>query len=446
MLKVTQQPSKIKKNSAVWHPCSQMSDYQTFPPLEIASAQGAYLTLKDGQKVIDIISSWWTKPLGHGHPHIKAALEKQLDAFEHVMLANTTSEVVENLAERLAHLAAPLNKVFFASDGCCAVEIAMKMSLHARYIQGQSKKTHFMALQNSYHGETMGALAASDCQLYREAYESALMPVKFLQHVPYVQGENDPLWQDCHTIWPQIQAQLDEAAPTLTAILVEPILQAAGGMKLYSQDFLKRLSAWAKANDVHLICDEIASGLGRLGKPLAYQHAGITPDFVCLSKALTGGFLPMSVTLTSQSIYDILYDHPIARSFLHSNTFAGNPLAAACAVAALQTLDDQDYFQKAHHMQVALKHGMEKVASATGALHRIRSLGAMVAADLTDEACASHKRCAWAIYQEATREGLLLRPVGQTLYWFPPFNISNPLLDVVADKTTQAVKKVLDAC
>ncbi len=430
---------KQKTNSKVWHPCSQMADYEAFPPLEVASAKGAYLTLKDGKKVIDIISSWWSKPLGHGHPHIKAALEKQLDAFEHVMLANTTSDVIQELGERLTSLASPLNKVFFASDGCCAVEIAMKMSLHTRYLNGQTHKKRFMALQNSYHGETMGALAVSDCSLYREAYEPALMSVDFIHSVPYVSGQEDPLWNDCSAKWPSIEAQLNAQAETLTAILVEPILQAAGGMKLYSQDFLKRLASWAKRHDVHLICDEIASGLGRVGQPLAYQHAGITPDFVCLSKALTGGFLPMSVTVTSDAIYDSLYDHPVARSFLHSNTFAGNPLAAACAVAALDVMREQHYYTRAAAMQTQLKQGMETVAQATGALYNIRSMGAMVAADLNEEIITSHQRPAWQIYQAATANGLLLRPLGNTLYWFPSYNTTGPLLDVVVEKTIAAI-------
>lgn len=421
-----------KADGQIWYPCTQMQDLETCPPLQVASAKGPYIHLKDGRKIIDVISSWWSKPFGHGHPKIKAALQAQLDRFEHVLLPGTSSEVVERVVHRLADMAAPLNKTFFAGDGCCAVEIAMKMSLHVRMVSGESQRTHFMALENSYHGETLGALAASDCDRFRQAYESVLTPVTFLKDIPYVSGKDDPLWHDCGDLWPKFEQSLDVMADKLTAILVEPIIQGAGGMLIYSADFLKRLAAWAKAKGVHLICDEIVSGLGRTGKVFAYQHAGITPDFVCLSKALTGGFMPMSITQTTQDIYDALYGHPFDQSFVHSNTFAGNPLGAACADAALEMLIDDDYAGKAERMQTELMAFLQEVADETGQLHNLRGIGAMVAADLVAE---PDQRKGWQVYQQALKHGLLLRPLGNTLYWFPPIGLSTIVLRSIADKT-----------
>ena len=426
-------------SGSIWYPCTQMQDHEAMPPMPVVGAKGPYLELADGRKIIDVISSWWTKPFGHGQPQIKVALEAQLAKFEHVLLPGTSSEVVENVAHRLAQITAPLDKTFFASDGCCAVEIAMKMSLHVRMVQGENKRTRFLALENSYHGETLGALAVSDCDRFRQAYEPLLAPVTFLKGIPYVSGIDDPLWHDCAEAWQACQPQLEGVADDLTAIIIEPIMQGAGGMLIYSADFLKRLAAWAKAKGIHLICDEIASGFGRTGQMLAYQHSGIAPDFVCLSKAITGGYLPMSVTQTSSEIYDALYGHPFHRSFLHSNTFAGNPLAAACADAALQLLVEGRYDDKAAQMQSRMMCYLQEVADNTGQLTNLRGIGAMVAADLQSEA---GERRGWAVYQEALKRGLLLRPLGNTLYWFPPIGLSSVVLHSIAEKTTAAINAV----
>ena len=429
-----------QSEGAIWYPCTQMQDHEQCAPLPVASAKGAMIHLKDGRKIIDAISSWWTKPFGHGHPKIKAALEAQLQRFEHVMLPGTSSDVVERVAERLANIAAPLNKTFFAGDGCCAVEIAMKMSLHVRMVEGETHRTYFVALENSYHGETLGALAVSDCDRFRQAYESHLTPVTFLKEIPYVSGVEDPLWDDCSALWPNYEQQLDAVSDQLTAIIVEPIIQGAGGMLIYSADFLRRLAAWAKSKGVHLICDEIVSGLGRTGKLLAYQHAGITPDFMCLSKALTGGFMPMSITQTTDAIYDALYGQPFEKSFVHSNTFAGNPLGAACADAALTELIEGQYAQKAKDMQPQLMSLLQEVAEKTGQLNNLRGIGGMVAADLH---AAPGERKGWAVYQEAQKLGLLLRPIGNTLYWFPPIGLSSIVLRSIAKKTEAAILSVM---
>ncbi len=428
-----------ESSGSIWYPCTQMQDHEQMPPLPVVGAKGAYIELADGSKVIDVISSWWTKPFGHGQPEIKAALQRQLEQFEHVMLPGTSSEVVENVANRLAQIAAPLDKTFFASDGCCAVEIAMKMSLHVRMVQGQPKRTRFLALENSYHGETLGALAVSDCDRFRQAYETLLAPVTFLTGIPYVTGVDDPLWHNATDAWQACLPQLEEVAEDLTAIIVEPIMQGAGGMLIYSADFLRSLCVWAKDHGIHVICDEIASGFGRTGKMLAYQHTDITPDFVCLSKAITGGYLPMSVTQTSTEIYDVLYGHPFHRSFLHSNTFAGNPLAAACAGAALNLLVQGQYDVKAERMQSKLMGFLQGVADKTGQLSNLRGIGAMVAADLKVE---SGERRGWAVYQQALKQGLMLRPIGNTLYWFPPIGLSSVVLNSIAKKTEAAILAV----
>ena len=340
----------------IWHPCSQMKDLTNFPPLVVEKASGSYLELKDGRKIIDAISSWWCKSLGHNHPRLKQALLRQLNYFEHVILANTTYEIIVKLSEKLAGLTKNLTKVSYASDGSCAVEMAMKMSLHARQHLGEPQRQEFMALSNSYHGETGLALSASDLGIYRHAYASILQTVPFIQNIPYVSGSEDPLWNDCSESWPNIEKQLNLHAEKLTAILVEPIVQGAGGMLVYSKDFLYRLRQWTLANNVHLIADECMTGIGRTGLPLACDQANIEPDFLCLSKGITAGWLPMSAMLTSNKIYDLFFDdYEKGKSFLHSHTHAGNALAAAVAFECLCIMEDENIYAQVKNLELHLK-------------------------------------------------------------------------------------------
>lgn len=404
----------------VLHPCSQMKDYEWLKPLIIERALGAYLQLADGRRVIDAISSWWCKSFGHQHPRLKRALLQQLDRFEHVIFANTTNDVIVELTQQLVQLMPSLSHVFYAGDGSCAVEVAMKMSLHTRYVAGDKTRTRFIGLANGYHGETMGALSASDLAQFKAPYEALLFDVDFIHSLPYVTGIEDPLWHDCGAYWPLIEAQLMPLAEKATAILVEPIVQGAGGMKIYSPDCLKRLAAFAKAHHIHLIADEIMTGMGRTGKMLACEWAGIQPDLLCLSKGLTGGFLPFSAVLFTDEINDYFYaDVASGRSFLHSHTYSGHVLGAAVASEVLRLLQEDDCLSRVHALGQQLRLLMVDVAGKTGQLHNVRQLGAMVAADFVDESL--DKRRGYRLFQEALNRGAFLRPLGSTLYWMPPF-------------------------
>ena len=210
----------VQKQARLWHPCSQMKDYEDFPPLEIAKAHGSYLFLADGRSIIDAISSWWCKSLGHGHHKLKTALLEQVEKFEHVLLANTINDTIHDLSVLLSQLTQNLSKVMYASDGSCAVEIALKMSLHAHKIQGQTQRRRFIALKNGYHGETSGAMSVSDVGIYREPYEELLFDPIIINHIPYVSGQNDPLWHDCSAMWSKIATQLQEYSDTATALIL----------------------------------------------------------------------------------------------------------------------------------------------------------------------------------------------------------------------------------
>lgn len=433
----------------VWHPCSQMKDYESFPPIEIIAASGSHLHLADGRKLIDAVSSWWCKTLGHGHPRLRAALSKQMDRFEHVILANTTNDLIVRLSENLAALAPGLDRVFYAGDGSTAVEVAVKMALHARRISGggpagRRPATRFLALENGYHGETALTLALSDLGLYAEPYRDLMPPVAFLRGLPYVDSDAHPLWSDCSAVWPDLERQLEANLDGLCAIVVEPILQGAGGMRLYSADFLRRLRAWTRERGIYLIADEILSGFGRTGTMLACDHAGMVPDMICLSKGLTAGWLPMSAVLVSEEVYGHFYgDYGQGRDFLHSNTYAGNALGAAVALEALAIYRDEDILGRVRKNQAALRDGLRKVGEATGRLKNLRSLGAVVAADLQGPGTGPGRRAGYRVYQEAVVRGALLRTLGDTVYWLLPLNAGPDVLPELEAITKAAITAAL---
>lgn len=400
------------------------------PPLQIVDAMGDYITLNTGEKLIDGIASWWCKVLGHKHPVLTQALKDQADRFEHVMLGGVVYDEVERLSKRLCDLTR-MDKVFYACDGSSAVEIALKMALHAQRLQGRASKV--MALENDYHGETCGALSVTDIAYFQKTYAPYLFKVDFLKSIPYVSGPHDPLWTDCSSVWPLIEAQLSAIAPTI--IIVESIVQGAIGMQVYSADFLSRLSAWALKNKAYLIVDEIMTGFGRTGKWFAYQHANIEPDFICVGKGLTAGYLPMSAVMTRQDIFLHFYSDDKASTFFHSHTFSGNALSVAVAHACLDTLIENDYVNKAAENSVWIFSLMHQLAEETHALRAVRGVGAMVAADLIRQSGAD-------FYPRILKEGAFLRPIGQAIYWFLPLNTERAIWTALRDMTARALRGV----
>jgi adenosylmethionine---8-amino-7-oxononanoate aminotransferase len=431
-----------KDLETVWHPCSQMKDYESFKPLLVESAKGSYITLSDGTKIIDAISSWWCKTLGHNHSRLKQALIKQTKKFEHVILANTTNKTLVDFSEKITSLLPSLNKITFASDGSCAVEIALKLSLHAQIIKGNSKKNKFISLANSYHGETAATLSVSDVGIFKDNYKKILFNTLSIQDMPYVNGLKDPLWNNCDQYWQKIILFLENHKNNLAAIIVEPIVQGAGGMKIYSQDLLRKIRKWTQENDVYLIADEILTGLGRTGKMLACQHADIEPDFLCLSKGLTAGWIPCSVTLTTNSIYELFYDdYEKGKNFLHSHTHSGNALALAVASETLSILQEQSYCNRAQILEIKMREAFQEISDNTKKIENIRAIGGIVAADLI---CPKNTRTGYEIYKIAIKKGALLRPLGNTIYWLPPLNIQDKTLKNLRHITQQAIMDVLN--
>lgn len=423
----------------IWHPCTQMKDLQQTPPLIVNHAKGSYLYTDQGP-IIDALSSWWCKSLGHGHPTIIAAIKEQLDRFEHVISANTTHPLLVELGEKLAAISQKQH-VFFASDGSSAVEIAMKLALHANQLKG-SPRNEFIALQNSYHGETLGTLSVSDLGIYKEPYTGYGVKCHFLQAIPYVSNSNEFLWHNADFHWPQIKLALEKIKNKVCALIVEPIIQGAGGMRCYSADFLKKLANWAKENDIYFIADEIMTGLGRTGQWLACHHADIQPDLICLSKGLTAGTMPLSCVLIDKPIYDLFYDdYEKGKSFLHSHTYSGHALAISAALATIKVIETENMNEQAQKLGRFMQQQFQELAAITGKLNHIRSVGAMVAADLP---ARKNKRVGYQLYQEALKRGALLRPLGNTLYWLPPLNTDQQTIENLAEITLNSIRAVYD--
>ncbi|EDM28902.1 adenosylmethionine-8-amino-7-oxononanoate aminotransferase [Lentisphaera araneosa HTCC2155] len=416
----------------LWHPCAQMKDYESFPPMEIVSAKGSLLQTANDGEMIDIISSWWCKSLGHGHEDIQQSVKNQMDKFEHVILANTSNELIVNLCEKMIALNPAYDKVFFADSGSDGVEVAVKMSLQYQQQNGQEQRKKFMSLQNAYHGETILTLALGDCGLYSAPYAALMPEVKKILDVPYVTGRVEDLEEEDFS---ELLKPLEEYEDELAGIVIEPVLQGAGGMLFYHPSFIKALREWTSERGVHLIADEILTGIGRLGKARACEFANVVPDFSVFSKSMTAGFTPMSCVLTTNEIFDGFYDeYESGRAFMHSNTYTGNAISAAAAVAAIDYYEREQVFARVAKDSAYMHQLFEDVAKDTGALLNVRSCGFVAAADLDVSLKGlDKKRCGYSLYKKAVKKGLLLRPLGDTVYFLPPLNTSNELLAKSAD-------------
>lgn len=423
---------------AVWHPCTQMKTHEGNPPIGVARARGPWLHGADGSRYLDGISSWWTNLFGHGHPHIKAALADQLDRLDHVMLAGFTHEPVVELSERLAQLTG-LGHAFYGSDGASATEIALKMSAHHWRNAGRARKSRFVGLAGGYHGETVGALAVTDIALFREAYAplvrlGAVVPTPDARAARPGQTAADVAREAAEAL----ETWLRDHHESTAALILEPLVQCAAGMAMHDPEYLRRARALCDEYQVHLVCDEIAVGFGRTGSLFAHQQAGIRPDFLCLSKGLTGGTLPLSVVLTTDAVYDAFYDDDAARGFLHSHSYTGNPLACRAALATLELFDRT----KALESNLKLAHALDEAFAPLSRHDRVRHArrtGMIWAWDI-EEAPAGFAR---RYFQEAIARGLLLRPIGNTVYAMPPYVLDANEVQHLADAALAALQATL---
>lgn len=418
-----------------FHPCSQMKDFEQFPPFTVNNAKGSIIHTPEGE-VIDAISSWWCKSLGHRYPTITNAIYEQLQQFEHVITATSTNEKIVTLCEKLTEIT-HLQHAFFASDGSSAVEIALKLCLFAQHLKGDDKKTEFLALTNGYHGETLATLAVSDLALYKKPYDIFNIKTHFIKPT-YVSDTNDPNWN--HYDFTAIETKLESLKDKICALIFEPIVQGAGGMLCYSQDFLAKICNWARKNGIYIIADEIMTGFGRTGTWLASDQANIKPDIVCLSKGLTSGSVPFSTVMLDAEIYNLFYsDYKNGKSFLHSHTFSGNALGVSAALATIDTMQQLNINEASKNLGAYMHKSFTEIANLTGKITNIRSIGSIVAGDL---APIKNGRISYEFYKLALKNGALLRPLGNVLYWLPPLNTDLNTIAKLSEITLNSINEL----
>ncbi len=427
-----------RSKKAVWHPCTQMKLHESQPLLAIARGEGAWLFDTDGKPYLDAVSSWWVNLFGHGHAGIKAAITDQLERIEHVMLAGCTHEPVVALSERLGAITG-LGHAFYGSDGASATEIALKMSAHYWRNLGRPQKNGFIGLAGGYHGETAGALSVTDIALFREAYGplvrvSATVPTPDPRLAPPGMSARDFAVQCADAL----EAFLQANHPHIAAFIVEPLVQCAAGLVMYDAEYLRRARALCDRFEVHLVADEIAVGFGRTGSLFAYQQAHILPDFVCLSKGLTGGYLPLSAVLTTDTVYDAFYDDSSARGFLHSHSYTGNPLACRAALATLDVFAQSDVLAQNRATAARLTTLCEPLTNHPQ-VRSARQIGMLWAFDVDTSDPLFSRR----YHAAALQRGLLLRPIGNTLYFMPPYVIDEAASRWLADGALATLNEVL---
>lgn len=417
--------------SVVWHPCTQMKDHEWLPMIPIRRGDGVWLEDFDGKRYLDAISSWWVNLFGHRNPHINAALQEQLDTLEHVILAGFTHQAVIELSEQLVRITpAGLSRCFYADNGSSAIEIALKMSFHYWLNQGRPEKTKFITLQNSYHGETLGALAVGNVKLYKTTYGPLLMDtIEVPSPDCYYREPGESCADYSERMFQYMETALEEQADQVCAVIVEPLVQCAGSMRMYDPVYLKLLRDACDRHQVHLIADEIAVGFGRTGTLFACEQANISPDFLCLSKGLTGGYLPLSAVLTNDSVYQAFYgDYAEQRAFLHSHSYTGNALACRAALATLQLFEHSDVLKQNRARAAAMSEATAHFAEHPNVAD-VRQTGMITAIELaknrdTREPFPWQERRGLRVYQHGLRNGVLLRPLGNVVYFMPPYVIT----------------------
>jgi adenosylmethionine-8-amino-7-oxononanoate aminotransferase len=419
---------------------------QPLPLIPVKSAKGVWLEDFEGKRYLDAISSWWVNLFGHANPQINQALKNQLETLEHIMLGGFTHEAAICLAEKLVEITpAGLNKCFYADNGSTAVEVALKMSFHYWQNLGRTQKTKFITLTNSYHGETLGALAVGDVALYKNTYAPLLMEVITVPSPDCFFCEADESWEDyCIRRFADMEKTLADHAETVCAVIIEPLVQCAGNMRMYHPVYLKLLREACLKYQVHLIADEIAVGFGRTGSLFACEQADISPDFLCLSKGLTGGYLPLSAVLTSNAIYQAFYgDYQNLTAFLHSHSYTGNALACRAALATLEIFQQQDVIT-ANRQLAALMAKYTEAFKQHPNVAEVRQSGMIVAIELIKnkhrrEAYPWQQRRGLKVYRHALNQGVLLRPLGNVIYFMPPYVINEQEIALMANAAWQGL-------
>ena len=424
-----------------WHPYTPMKECRRFPPILIEKARGLKLYDDKGRWYYDTIASWWCNVHGHNHPRIREAIRRQAGALDHVLFAGFTHKAAILLAEKLTAIAPRhLERVFFSDNGSTAVEVALKMSFQYWQMAGRGAKQKFIGLDHGYHGDTIGAMSVSGPSLFNERFSSLFFrtykaPSPYCYRCPAGRKAGA-----CHTecVGP-VEALLKKHGSEIAGIILEPLVLAAGGMIIYPPAYLEKVGALAGSHGVHLILDEVATGFGRTGTMFACERADVRPDFLCLSKGITGGCLPLGATLTTAEIYRAFYaDRAERKTFYHGHTYTANPIACAAALASLRVFDEENTLARVREKLPAFHQGMEEFRRLR-TVGDVRSLGLIGAIELvkdrtTKEPFDLPERIGLDIYREGLKRNLILRPLGHIIYLFLPLCVKKRELDSSRDR------------
>ncbi|MEX0609838.1 MAG: adenosylmethionine--8-amino-7-oxononanoate transaminase [Balneolaceae bacterium] len=418
----------------LWHPFTILKDSPE--PIKVESGKGAWLTLQDGRKVLDCISSWWVNLHGHSHPEIADAIYEQAQKLEHVIFAGFTHDPAEQLAEMLAEkLPRNLNRVFYSDNGSTAVEVAMKIAYQYWKNKGENRKT-FICFEGAYHGDTFGAMSAGERSVFTDVFKDLLFDVEVLPFPETWIDDSERVQKEDEVI-EKLENLLDENPDKYAGILMEPLVQGAGGMRMCSEEFLQKLHWVNRQFDVLLIFDEVMTGFGRTGDYFACKRAQVEPDLICLSKGITGGFMPLSATVCSDEIYEAFNSSDPVKTFWHGHSYTANPLGCAAGIASMKILEREQAFQAFESLH--LKE-LEKLKSHPK-LERFRVKGTLAAMDIRNEEAGGYlNSVAKKIKETCLDEGVLLRPLGNVLYLMPPYCVSEKELSAVYD----IIPKLLD--
>jgi adenosylmethionine-8-amino-7-oxononanoate aminotransferase len=426
-----------------------MKDYEELKPIVIEKGEGVWLYDIEGNKYLDCISSWWTNTLGHSNKRINEAIKKQIDNIEHVIFANFSNKPAIELAEKLVNITPDkLTKVFFSDNGSSAVEIALKMSFHYNMQKGKTKKKRFVGLSGAYHGETMGALSVCDVDEYNMIYKPLLLDTTRVAGPDCYRCEYGCNRDNCNAeCFEEMEKCIMKNHEEISAVIVEPMVQGAAGMKIYSSIYLKKLRELCDEYDIHLIADEIAMGFGRTGEMFACNHAKISPDFMCLSKGISAGYMPMSVVMTTEEVYDCFYgDYNERKSFLHSHTYSGNALGCAIALENLKIFEEDNIIKISKEKGKLIRELTLEKSRYSKYVGEVRSIGMITAIEIvkdniTKECHPWQMRVGYEIYKIALSKGLLLRPMGNVLYFIPPYIISEEEIKFMVDTCFNSIEE-----
>jgi adenosylmethionine---8-amino-7-oxononanoate aminotransferase len=427
----------------IWHPFSQ--EALDPPPIRIAKAEGAYLFTEDGRRLIDGISSWWVNIHGHCHPRIMRAIAEQTRKLDHVLLAGFSHAPAEELSRRLRGVLPPaLTHIFFSDDGSTAVEVALKMALQYWQNVGRAETRAIVALEHAYHGDTAGAMSVGDDSAFTEPFRSIRFPVHRVHSAHCYRCPVGKTRATCDIdCVEQLRELLERESGMIAAVIVEPLLQGAGGMVVHPVEFLQRVRRLCSQHGVLLIADEVLTGFGRCGKMFACELAGVEPDIMCLSKGITGGALPMGATACTGAVHDAFVSRDRARTFFHGHSYTGNPIACAAAAASLEVFETEPVFESIEN--IARIH-VKRLAEIEDhpAVGDVRSVGTVAAVELKADDAGYLSRLKPKLYEFFLNAGILLRPLGNVVYILPPYVISAEDLNHIHDKIRDSLRLCAD--